>query len=55
METHTRLKPELVRSRNEMAFLLSESGLRDFIRDAAVHTNTAGRAMHSKRTDSLAL
>jgi hypothetical protein len=31
METHTRLKPELVRSRNEMAFLLSESGLRDFI------------------------
>jgi hypothetical protein len=50
METHTQLKPETVRSRTEMAFLLSGSRLRGSIRAAAVHTNTAGRTMHSKLT-----
>ena len=38
MKTHTRLKPELVRSRTEMGFLLSESGLRGSIRAAAIRT-----------------
>jgi hypothetical protein len=30
-KTHTRLKPELMRSRTEMGLLLSESGLRERI------------------------
>jgi hypothetical protein len=54
METQTRLKPELVPLRTEMALLLSESGLRDFTRDAAVH-NQYCSTTHAFRVDSPAL
>jgi len=54
MKTHTRLKPELVRPRTEMGFLLYESGLRGSIRAAAVRTNTCG-TNHAFKADSLAL